>query len=111
MPNPICEVDGRQVGVVRIQRGCAWIQLGSSQKSSLRHVDLRLEGTSKVGGKAVANESLVNNEGALDKGWGWVVTTVNTCKVQVSPLNSPLYVDAATSSRALHHCSAGQHDL
>ena len=111
MPNQTCEVDGRKVGVVRIQRGCTWIQIGCSQKSSLRRVDLRLEGTSKVGGKAVTNESLGNKEEALDKGWGWVVMTVNTWKVQVSPLNLPLYADATTSPRALNHCSAGQHDL
>lgn len=65
-----------------------------SQRSSLRHIDLRLEGTSKVGGKAITIKILVDREEALDQRKGRVMT-LNTWKVQVNTLNLPLYMVVA----------------
>lgn len=65
MPDQICEVNGCKVGAVRSQRGQTCILIGYSQKSSLRHVNLRPEGTRQVGGKPVTNMSLVSRDEVL----------------------------------------------
>lgn len=73
---------------------------GYSKRIVEGHIDLRLEGTSKVRGKAVMRVWFIEKRlWAREGGVMTVMTlvtvmTVNSGKIQVSTLNLPLHVDA-----------------